>query len=491
MVRGSLMIQGTSSNSGKSFLVAVLCKLLRDEGYRVAPFKSQNTSLNSYVTPDGREIARAQALQAFAAGVEPRVEMNPILVKPMGESRSQVIVNGKPLVDMEAGEYYRSFATTRGLEAVRKAYKKLSQDYEAIVIEGAGSPAEINLYDRDIANMKVAEIAGAPVILVADIDRGGVFASIYGTLELLKEKHRKMVKGVVINKFRGSIEILQPGIDKIQELTSKPVLGVLPYIHGLKLPLEDSVSLRSLNGEGLLDVAVLRFPRISNFTDFDPLLYAGAKVRYVDDPKKLGRPDVIILPGTKNTFKDLEWLRKKGFEDKIKSLADKTQIIGLCGGYQMLGRRISDEKGVELGVPGEVEGLGLLDVETKFKEYSKITRRVEGRIVSSKGIFKSIKGDRVRGYEIHMGKTRLGSNAEPIIDLGHRLEGATDKEGRVFGTYLHGIFDLPALRKALFQKGVSFDETSDVWMQSLEKASRVVRKHLDMDKVIKIMGLER
>jgi adenosylcobyric acid synthase len=490
MVKGSLMIQGTSSNAGKSFLVGVICRLLRDEGYKVAPFKSQNTSLNSYVTPDGYEIARAQALQAFAAGVEPRVEMNPILVKPMGESRSQVIVNGKPFADMDAGEYYRSFAISRGLEVIKKAYHKIARDFDAIVIEGAGSPAEINLYERDIANMKVAEIAGAPVFLVADIDRGGVFASIYGTLKLLKKKHRELVKGVVINKFRGSIDILDPGIAKIQKLTSKPVLGVLPFIQGLKLPLEDSVSLRSLRGKEVLDVAVLRFPRISNFTDFDPLQYEGARVRYVDDPTKLGRPDVIILPGTKNTFKDLEWLRRKGFEDKILALADEAKIIGLCGGYQMLGKRIADEKGVELEAPGVVKGLGLLDVETRFKEYSKTTERVEGEIISSKGLFRDIKGGKVRGYEIHMGETSLGKQAEPIIDLEGRSEGATDKAGRVFGTYLHGIFDLPPLRKALFKGNTFFYEPSEVWAESLEKAARVVRKHLDMEQVLKIMGLK-
>lgn len=490
MAKG-VMIQGTSSNAGKSFLVAVLCRLLREEGYRVAPFKSQNTSLNSYVTPDGHEVARAQALQAFAAGVEPRVEMNPILVKPMGECRSQVVINGKPFEDMDAGEYYRSFAITKGLEVIKKAYRRLIKDFEVVVIEGAGSPAEINLYERDIANMKVAEIAGVPVLLVADIDRGGVFASIYGTLELLKKEHRELVKGVIINKFRGNIDILAPGIARIEELTAKPVLGVLPYIRELKLPLEDSVSLMSVDKTGGIDVAVLRFPRISNFTDFDPLVYEGARVRYVDDPGKLGRPDVLILPGTKNTFEDLRWLRRKGFEEKIKGLAGEAKIIGLCGGFQMLGKRIADEYGVELGIPGAVEGLGLLDVDTKFKEYSKTTTRVEGRIISSRGIFKGIEGGTVRGYEIHMGKTSLGRQAEPIIDLNGRPEGATDREGRVFGTYLHGIFDLPPLRKALFDGEEAFYEPSEVWSRSLERAARVVRKHLNMEQVLDIAGLKK
>lgn len=486
----ALMVQGTASHVGKSFLVAVLCKLFRDAGYRVAPFKSQNTSLNSYVTPDGLEIARAQALQAFAAGVEPRVEMNPVLVKPMGESRSQVVLNGRPYVDVEAANYYRSFALGRGMEAVEKAYRRLSREYEVIVIEGAGSPAEINLYEHDIANMRIAELARAPVLLVADIDRGGVFASIYGTLALLSEEHRARVKGVVINKFRGSLEVLKPGIEKIQELVAKPVLGVLPFIPGLRLPFEDSVSLGSVEeGKGSLDVAVLRFPRISNFTDFDPLIYEGAGVRYVDNPGELGCPDVVILPGSKNTFQDLEWLRARGFEEKIKALLGKAKIIGLCGGYQMLGRRIVDEGGVERGTPGEARGLGLLDVETWFREYSKTTRRVEGEIVSSRGIFRDIQGQRVRGYEIHMGETKLGREAEPVIKLQGRLEGATNKTGDVFGTYLHGIFDLPPLRRALLNRPPSFREPSQLWVESLEKAAGVVREHLDMKRIYGLVGL--
>lgn len=488
----ALMVQGTSSYAGKTFLVAVLCRILRDAGYRVAPFKSQNTSLNSYVTPDGLEIARAQAFQALAAGLEPRVEMNPILVKPMGESRSQVILNGKPYADMEAGSYYREFALGKGMEAIKRAYERLSKKYDAIVIEGAGSPAEINLYETDIANMRIAELADAPVLLIADIDRGGVFASIYGTLALLREEHRKHVKGVVINKFRGSLEILEPGLKRIEELTMKPVLGVIPFIPELKLPFEDSVSLSSIeDGKGGLDIAVLKFPRISNFTDLDPFLYEGAKVRYVDDPEKLGCPDVVILPGTKNTFQDLEWLRSKGFEEKIKALVGKARIVGLCGGYQMLGKRILDESGVEKGDRGAVLGLGLLDVETRFNEYSKTTRRVEGKIVSSRGIFKKIKGCRVRGYEIHMGRTTLGKNAEALIQLKDGPEGATNKGGDVFGTYLHGIFDLPPLRKVLWKRNSrAFSEPSQVWDESLEKAAEAVRKNLDLKQVYEIMGLE-
>lgn len=485
----ALMIQGTTSYAGKTFLVAVLCRILRDAGYRVAPFKSQNTSLNSYVTPDGLEIARAQALQALAAGLEPRVEMNPILVKPMGESRAQVILNGRPYADIEAGSYYRDFALSKGMEAIKRAYDRLSKKYEVIVIEGAGSPAEINLYERDIANMRIAELADAPVLLVADIDRGGVFASIYGTLALVNKEHRKRVKGVVINKFRGSLDILKPGLKRIEELTMKPVLGVIPFIPELKLPFEDSVSLSSVEDGDGSDIAVLKFPRISNFTDLDPFLYEGARVRYVDDPEKLGCPDVVILPGTKNTFQDLEWLRAKGFEEKIKALAGKANIVGLCGGYQMLGKRILDESGVEKGAQGEVSGLGLLDIETKFKEYSKTTRRVEGEIVSSRGIFEKIKGSRVKGYEIHMGRTILGKNAEPLIQLKDGLDGATNKRGDVFGTYLHGIFDLPPLRRALWKNSMASPEPSQVWAESLGKAAEAVKENLDLKQVYEITGL--
>lgn len=486
----ALMIQGTTSYAGKTFLVAVLCRILRDAGYRAAPFKSQNTSLNSYVTPDGLEIARAQAFQAFAAGLEPRVEMNPILVKPMGESRSQVVLNGRPYRDLEAGSYYRDFALDKGMKAIKKAYEKLSSEYEVIVIEGAGSPAEINLYDRDIANMRIAELANAPVLLVADIDRGGVFASIYGTLALLTEEHRRRVKGVVINKFRGSFDILKPGLDSIEELTAKPILGVIPFIPGLKLPFEDSVSLGSVEDGKGTDIAVLKFPRISNFTDLDPFLYDGARVRYVDAPENLGSPDVVILPGTKSTFTDLEWLRAKGFEEKLKALMGRARIVGLCGGYQMLGERIIDESGVERGAHGEVPGLGLLDVETKFKEYSKTTRRVEGVIVSTRGIFSRIKGSRVRGYEIHMGHTILGKDAEPLLQLKDSFDGATNKAGDVLGTYLHGVFDLPPLRRALGKNNSrGFSEPAQVWEASLEKAAEAVKASLDMKHVYRIMGL--
>ncbi|MFQ5975365.1 MAG: cobyric acid synthase, partial [Candidatus Hydrothermarchaeales archaeon] len=310
----SIMIQGTTSFSGKTFLVMALCRIFADRGVKVAPFKSQNTSLNSFVTKDGEEISRAQALQALAAGIEPTSDMNPILVKPKGDSRSQIMVNGRPYKDIEARQYYDDFAMEEGIEIVKDAFERLKNRYELIIIEGAGSPAEINLYEKDIANMRIAEMAGAPVILVADIDRGGVFASIYGTINLLKKEDKERLKGVVINKFRGDIEILKPGIDMIEKKVGKPVLGVIPYISDLRLPGEDSISLekKKQNGFGSTDIAVIRLPRISNFTDFDPLLNDGANVRYVENPEELGNPDAIIIPGTKNTIEDLLWLKTKG-----------------------------------------------------------------------------------------------------------------------------------------------------------------------------------
>lgn len=492
----TLMIQGTTSFAGKSFLVMSLCKIFADKGYKVAPFKAQNTSLNSSVTKDGKEIARAQALQALAAGVEPAVEMNPILIKPKGESRSQLVVNGKPLRDIEARKYYEEFVLTQGMQVIKKAFKKLERKYELIIIEGAGSPAEINLYEQDVANMKIAELANAPVILTADIERGGVFASIYGTLNLLKEEHRERVKGLVINKFRGDEEILKPGIEMIQELTGKPVLGVIPFIKDLQLPDEDSVSLalQQPMQRGSLDVAVIRLPRISNFTDFDPLIYEGLNVRYVERAEQLGQQDAVILPGTKNTVEDLLWLKERGFEEKIKAL--HVPVIGICGGYQILGKRIIDS-GIE-SRKGVFKGLGLLDVETRFEKFKKKTEQVEGKIIASHGIFITAKGKKISGYEIHMGKTTLGKNATPIFNIKGKREGATDSAGLVVGTYLHGLFDSPSFRKSFIEfiqfrsrkkksQAARSADVREAWMRSIKRAAQVVRNSVDMRAIKKII----
>lgn len=478
----SIMVQGTSSYSGKSFLVMTLCRIFRDKGVNVAPFKSQNMSLNSYVTRDGKEMARAQALQAFAAGVEPSVEMNPILVKPTGESRSQIVVNGRPYKDINAEDYYRDFALKEGLEIARNAFKALERKYDLIIVEGAGSPAEINLYHQDIANMRIADMADAPVVLIADIDRGGAFASIYGTLALLKEEHRDRVKGIVINKFRGDIGILKPGIKEIEELTKRPVLGTIPYIEDLKLPSEDSVSLQDINEpRGNIKIAVIRLPRISNFTDFDPLTNDGINVTYVKEPEELKSADAIVIPGTKNTIADLEWLREKGFEESIRTLHGKVPIVGICGGYQILGNSITD--GLK-----KVKGLGLLDVETRFEGYDKTTQQVRGKVAAAAGMFEGMAGNEVCGYEIHMGRTTLGDSAAPVFKMKDGKDGAVDADGTVFGTYLHGIFDSSSFREG-FLKFLGSNASAcskgqeEIWNESIDRAARAVSNSIDIARI--------
>ncbi|WP_456475510.1 cobyric acid synthase [Candidatus Pyrohabitans sp.] len=481
----TLMIQGTSSFAGKSFLVMALCRVFARRGIRVAPFKAQNTSLNSYVTPNGEEIARAQALQAFAARVEPEVEMNPILVKPMGESRAQVVLSGKPYKNLEAMSYYSEFALDEGINAVREALERLKSRYELIIIEGAGSPAEINLYHQDIANMRVAELADAPVILVADIDRGGVFASIYGTLMLLPEHWRGRVKGVVINKFRGDMEILRPGLREIEELTGVRVLGVLPYIDNLHLPEEDSMGLEKVHhAKGAVQVCVIRFPRIANFTDFDALRYErGVVVRFITSPGELHDCDAVIIPGTKNTISDLEWLKRRGFAEAIRELYGRVPIFGICGGYQMLGEKVVDEAGVENFEAGEYSALGLLKMSTRFKGLEKRTIRIEGRARES------LTGSEVevRGYEIHMGESTHAH--VPLLRFNSRGEGAFDAGKRVMGTYIHGIFDAPDFRGAFLKYISSFKgrkaetegrDLEELWDKAIDCAADVVEQSMDM-----------
>ncbi len=478
----SIMVQGTTSYAGKSFLVMALCRIFRDMGINVAPFKSQNMSLNSHATADGKEISRAQALQAFAAGLEPSVEMNPILIKPTGESTSQIVISGRPYKDIKAEDYHSDFALKEGLQIAREAFEALSRKHDCIVIEGAGSPAEINLYDTDIANMRIADMADAPVILVADIDRGGVFASIYGTLALLSEEHKARVRGIVINKFRGNLDILRPGIKEIEELTEKPVLGVIPYIEGLRLPSEDSVSLQDVKEtQGAVKIAVIRLPRISNFTDFDPLSNNNVNIKFAQRPDDLASVDAIVIPGTKNTIEDLKWLREKGFEKGIHAMNGTVPIIGICGGYQMLGKTITDDA-------GWIEGLGLLDVETTFEGYEKTTDQKNGKVLASRGIFREITGMEINGYEIHMGQTTLGDGAAPVFELDGRPDGAVDDRGMVFGTYLHGIFDAPAFREGFLRSlGSSTPGSSktqdEIWDESIERAAKVVSDSIDMKRI--------
>ena len=503
----TLMIQGTASHAGKTVLVAAVCRILARAGYRVSPFKAQNMSLNSYVTPDGREIARAQALQAFAAGVEPRSEMNPILLKPKGGTISQVVVMGRPFRDISFADYYRKFALDKGIRAVKESLKALLSEFDVIVIEGAGSPVEINLYDREIANMTVARLARAPVLLVADIDRGGVFASILGTMSLLKLKDQAMVKGLIINKFRGDLTILEPGLRKVEKLTGKPVLGVMPYVDGLDLPWEDSVSLESLSmqSSGTIDIAVIKLPFISNFTDIHPLIIGGVHVYMAKSGRELKNPDAVIIPGTKNAVHDLLWLRKTGLDSEILRLRKScVPIIGICGGYQILGKKLIDPYGLEGGIASEYEGLGLLQIVSTFSRYEKTTRRVTAEVTGKGPILRRVAGRRINAYEIHMGKTNIGTNEAPFQVLSansrtasHR-EGAISNDGVVFGSYLHGLFDDEVVTHALLnylaeKKGISVGSEFNInktWRDSLDLLCRTVSANIDVPRILQIARLK-
>ena len=427
-----IMVQGTMSGAGKSLLVTALCRIFTQDGYRVAPFKSQNMALNSYVTADGLELGRAQAAQAEAAGIPCDVRMNPILLKPSSDTGSQLIVMGEVRGQYDAKEYFRMKRAL--IPEIMKAYNSLAEEHDIIVIEGAGSPAEINLRQDDIVNMGLAELVNAPVILAGDIDRGGVFAQLYGTVALLQPEERKRVIGTVINKFRGDVELLRPGLRQLEELTSLPVLGVIPW---MKIDIDDEDSLaprleKTAAAGRPLDIAVIRLPHVSNFTDFSPLEeHPAVGVRYVNRMEQLGRPDLIILPGTKNTMGDLRWLREMGLAEEILVLhGSGTAILGVCGGYQMLGRSLSDPENAESG--GTAEGLGLVPCETVFSGKKTRTRR---QAVCDAGPFA---GARLEGYEIHMGRTR--SAAAPFCIMEDGTEDGAVAEN-VFGTYLHGLFD--------------------------------------------------
>ncbi len=444
------MIQGTSSSVGKSLLAAALCRIFARRGLRVAPFKAQNMALNSRVTKAGEEIGCAQAVQAFAAGREPEVEMNPVLLKPEGNCRSQVVLLGRPWKTLSAVEYYAH--RDELWRHVVGSFEKLSAENDLLVVEGAGSPAEINLKAGEIVNMRVARTFGCPVLLVGDIDRGGVFASFVGTLALLDDDERALVKGFIVNKFRGDVKLLEPGLDMLSALTDgRPVLGVVPWLADHGVPQEDSVFLDDNRGAllpGTLDIAVVRFPRIANYGDFDPLAEeGGVSVRFVDRPEELGRPAAVLLPGTKTTLSDLAWLRGRGFDAVLASVVlSGGSVVGICGGYQMLGRLISDDAGVE-GKPSQSPGLGFLPGETFF-EPEKETRRAGGTPLPGPG-FPGECVSRVEGYEIHMGRTVLPEGSRPLFRLDDgRFDGAVSAGGRVWGTYLHGVFDNDAFRAA-------------------------------------------
>lgn len=497
----NIMIQGTMSGAGKSLLVAGLCRIFRQDGYKVAPFKSQNMALNSYITREGLEMGRAQVVQAQAAGIEPSVRMNPILLKPMSDVGSQVIVNGEVRGNMSAGDY---FAYKKSLlPDIKKAYDSLAAEHDIIVIEGAGSPAEINLKEHDIVNMGMARLVDAPVLLVGDIDRGGVFAQLVGTVALLTEEERARVKGLVINKFRGDKTILDSGIEQLKRFCGIPVVGVTPYLH-VDIEDEDSLAERLTvqKKEGCLDVAVIRLPHISNFTDFFMLEHEPPiGLRYVEQPMQLGTPDLIILPGTKNTMDDLRWLRSSGLESMIaKAHAEGSLLFGICGGYQMLGRELSDPAHVEAG--GTMSGLGYLPMRTVFTA-EKTRTRVSGTIACISGALSELSGCAIEGYEIHMGETTVCTEDDilPLTELMDEIHGLKKPDGAaqdgVYGTYVHGCFDREGVATALAQalarrRGITLD---DAGSQSLEQyreeqfelLAASLRQHLDMDAIYRMM----
>ncbi len=478
----NLMVMGTGSHVGKSILVTALCRILSRK-YNVAPFKAQNMSLNSWVTEDGREIGIAQAIQAKAAGLEPSADMNPVLLKPKGNHISQVVILGKPYADKEAGEYYDSMDEIRS--TVAGAYNRLASSHDVIVIEGAGGAAEINLYSRDIVNIGMARLVRPPVILVGDIERGGVFASIYGTLQLLPPDVKQLVCGLVINKFRGDMKLLEPAIKQLEELTTLPVLGVIPYTD-MRIPSEDSVSIKdkihNQNGHPV-KIAVIRLSHISNFTDFEPLEHY-AFVRYTNPDEELDEPDAIILPGTKNTMDDLKELIATGMEKKIINEAKKgTPVVGICGGYQMLGDLITDS-GIE-GTNGacSIKGLGLLMVSTRFGKYEKQTKQTEKIVTGNGMILSPIRGEKIKGYEIHMGETEGGKAA-----FGD--DGAVSENGLVIGTYLHGIFENENLRKSFLgylynRKGLTYVERNH--SDGIEELARYIEAHINMNLIYSIL----
>ena len=479
-----IMVQGTMSNAGKSLLVAGLCRIFKQDGYRVAPFKSQNMALNSFITSEGLEMGRAQVMQAEAAGLEPMVCMNPILLKPTNHTGSQIIVNGEVLGNMSARDY---FAFKKQLiPEIKKAFRKLEEYADVIVIEGAGSPAEINLKQNDIVNMGMAKMVDAPVLLVGDIDRGGVFAQLLGTLMLLEEEEKKRVTGLVINKFRGDKSILDPGIEMLEEKGNVPVVGVVPYME-LSLEDEDSLTERfDKKREGLIDIAVIRYPRISNFTDFNVFeQMPEVTVRYVTSISELHHPDMIFLPGSKNTMGDLKWMRQNGLEAAVKKLSEDIPVFGICGGYQMLGQEISDPEGVEEG--GMIRGMELLPVSTVLVTEKKRCQ-IEGKIERVNGLFHVLSDCTFKGYEIHMGRT--GTQEKIVV--------TSDTNENIYGSYVHGLFDEGNVAKVMIQalaekKGIriengEFEDYQTFKNKQYDKLADTLRMYLNMEEIYEMLG---
>ncbi len=498
-----IMVQGAMSSVGKSLLVAALCRIFRQDGLRVAPFKAQNMALNSFVTADGLEVGRAQAMQAEAAGVDVTVEMNPVLLKPEADSVSQIVVLGRPWQRLRAREYWARRSELWAV--VTGALDALRARFDLVVIEGAGSPAELNLKRGDLVNMAVARYAAAPVLLVGDIDRGGVFAQLLGTLDLLEPEERALVRGLVVNKFRGDLALFRDGVAILEQRGGVPVLGVVPFVRDLRVADEDSVALDAPAAPPApgqtLEVAVLRLPRISNFDDFDPLrAEPDVALRFVDRPEDLGVPDLLIIPGTKTTVADLAWLRERGLAERAVALARAgTPLLGICGGYQMLGERICDPQGVESDAPA-MEGLGLLPVETVFAA-EKQTVRAAGAVCAGRGLFAGCAGLPLAGYEIHMGHSAPTGPAEPLLRLsspaGARDEGALSPDGWVAGAYLHGLFDSDALRHRLLdnlaaRRGLPPRSASARHDRAAayDRLADAVRSSLDMQALRRIVGLE-
>lgn len=505
MAAKNIMFQGTASTVGKSIIATAFCRIFKQDGYKVAPFKSQNMALNSYITLDGGEMGRAQVVQAEASGLEPSVDMNPILIKPQSDCSAQIIIKGKVYKNMSAICYDEYKPTL--LNIVMQSYNKLSSDNDIIVIEGAGSPAEINLKERDIVNMGIANQVDAPVILIGDIDKGGVFASIYGTIMLLDEIERKRVKGIIINKFRGDVEILKPGLKMLENLVNVPVLGVVPYF-SLSIDDEDSVTERfnrsSLNNTKEINIGVIKLPYMSNFTDFAPLENQKHVNLFYFDKKIDFKPDLVIIPGSKNTISDLKFIRNEGIEDWLKYYYKSGGVImGICGGYQMLGQKIFDPDKIESDLI-EVDGLGLLDITTRFLS-NKVTTRVNAEVLNLENtILHDLSNTRIEGYEIHMGISKPIGTVKPFIKINSRLgkeseeiDGYMSLGGRIFGTYIHGIFDTPEflmniLNVLKINKGSKnilteiFDYKSFKESQ-YDKLARIVRNSVDIDKIYDII----
>ena len=492
MKHRNIMIVGTSSGAGKSITVTGLCRVFKKDGNSVCPFKSQNMALNSFVTKTGREMGRAQVVQALASEIEPEAFMNPILLKPTTDRKIQVIVNGKSIGNMSGIEYGK-FKTSLKPE-IMKAYNHIRETYDISVIEGAGSPVEINIKEEDIANMKMAEMADAPVILVADIDRGGVFASIYGTIMLLSPEERKRVKGVIINKFRGDVNILKPGLKEIEDLTGVPVVGVMPYSN-IDIEDEDSVTerFRSLKENKGIEISIIKLKHMSNFTDFDALKIADdVNIKYVTSPKELGNEDIIILPGTKNTIEDLKEIKDNGIATEIiKASKNGKIVIGICGGFQMMGEKIKDPYEIESSIK-EIPGLGLLELETVM-ENEKNTRQYSGTLKNCSGLLSGLENENINGYEIHQGVT---NGKETQITDDDRVVGVV-KGDNIFATYIHGIFDNEKVTRNILNlvrakkgldiqnEGMTFDEYR---MHELDKLEKIMRENIDIKKIYEIIG---